>query len=290
MAGSRLGPGLAFQAEVSALREEGQLAEAAALAGRRLAEPDFPAWSRNVAIDILISAGAYHAALAGEPPRQLPQDAHEALGLTLVQINLAEAEYNLGRWEAAEARLRPLDLAAWPFPICRAGLLQQRAWIAAHRSRAAEALELCAMIKAVWLPPIYRAELQFTHAAALLAAARIDDAEEALAEADRAARRLATRRNALFLRARAAAARGDWPRAERLCREAAEHPFRGQGGSGLLLWAEALNRLGRHDEALVTLELVSERDPESEAAAIAARRRANGPATLAGSDAGPAGS
>ena len=44
----------------------------------------------------------------------------------LVQINLAEAEYNLGRWEMAWERLRDLDPLAAAFPIARAGLSQQR--------------------------------------------------------------------------------------------------------------------------------------------------------------------
>lgn len=268
--GPKVGGSMAFHAAVSALREEGKLAEATALATARLAEPDFPAWSRNVAIDILISAGAYHAALGSEPAPQLPKNAQEALGLVLIQINLAEAEYNLGRWDAAEARLRPLDLAAWPFPICRAGLLQQRAWIAAHRGRPAEALELCAMMKPRWLPPIYQAEYHFTRAASLLGAGQIDKAEAALTEAEWLAKRSSTRRNALFMRARLAAARGDSVGAERYCREAASHPFRGQGGSELLLWVQVLRQLERSGEADAALRLVPQRDPESEAATTAA--------------------
>jgi hypothetical protein len=72
------------------------------------------------------------------------------------------------------------------------------------------------------------------------------------------------------LRARVAAARGDLAAVERLCREAASHPFRGQGGSGLLLWARTLEQLGRDGEALEAFRLVTLRDPESEAARAAA--------------------
>jgi hypothetical protein len=266
---SRYGGNLAFLFEADALREAGRIQEGAALAKARLAEKNVPAWIRNVAIDILISAGAYQTALSAEPPPSIPIRAHDALGLVLIQINLAEADYNLGRWDAAEARLRPLDLACWRFPIARAGLLQQRAWIAAHRGRAAEALEICALVKPRWLPLIFRAEYHFTRAAALLAAGRTDDAEVALSEGETLARRLSSKRNALFLRARVVAARGDWVNTERLCREAANHAFRGQGGTGLLLWAQALNQLGRPAEADEALRLVSQRDPESDAATAA---------------------
>lgn len=268
--GAEFGGSLVFQAEASSLREDGQLAEAAALAKARLLERDVPAWDRNTAIDILISAGAYDAALGAEPAPSMPRNAREALGLALIQVNLAEADYNRGRWDAAEARLRPLDLACWSFPIARAGLLLQRAWIAAHCGRATEALALCVAVKPRWLPLAYRAEHHFTRAAALLAAGRLDDAEAAVNDGERVARRRSSRRNALYLRARVAAADGDWTEAERLCREAAGHVSSGQGGAGLVLWARALKELGRHREAAETLRLVSQRDPESDAARSAA--------------------
>jgi tetratricopeptide (TPR) repeat protein len=271
-----VGPGyggmMAFQNEISGLRELGRLEEAVALAKRRLRELGVPAQNRNTAIDLLISAGAYEAALAAEPTSRMPRGAQEAMGMALAQVNLAEAEYNLGRWDAAEARLRPLDLSCWLFPISRAGLLQQRAWIAAHRGHGARAAELCAQARVNWLPRMYQAEYHFTRAAASLAGGRCDEADRALADAERVAIRLSSRRNLLFLRARVAAVRGDWPRAEALCREAAGHAFRGQGGGGLLLWAEALERLGRPAEATEALRLVAERDPESESARDAAER------------------
>jgi tetratricopeptide (TPR) repeat protein len=268
--GPELGGSMVFQAQAARLREEGRLSEAAALARACLADPKAPSWSRNVAIDVLISAGEYQAALGAELPARAPKNAPDASGLVLIQINLAEAEYNLGRWDAAEARLGPLDAAARRFPISRAGLLQQRAWIAAHRGRAAEALELCGRVKPRWLPAAYRAEYHFTRAAALLAAGQTDRAESALADAEALVKRASSRRNAFVLRARVAAARGDLAAVERLCREAASHPFSGQGGSGLLLWARTLEQLGRDGEALEAFRLVTLRDPESEAARAAA--------------------
>lgn len=267
---AELGLSLAFQGEAFGLREDGKLTEAIALVKARLLEPDVPVSNRNIAIDILISAGDYEAALSAEQRPFIARNPREALNLALIQINLAEADYNLGRWDAAEARLRPLDVACSSFPITRAGLLVQRAWIAAHCGRPTEALDLCASVKPRWLPLAYRAEYHFTRAAALLASGRTGDAAEAVREGEKIARRRSSRRNALFLRARVAAADGDWDRVERLCREAAGHAYRAQGGAALLLWAQALKQLGRHREADEVLRLVSQRDPESEAARSAA--------------------
>ncbi len=269
------GESVAFQCEVFALREEGKIGEAAALAKAHITKKSVPAWSLNPAVDILISAGEYEAALSGEPTPHMPSRAIDAFGLALIQINLAEAEYNLGRWDQAEARLRPLDLACWRFPIAKAGLLQQRAWIAAHRGRGVEALELCASLNPEWLPSNFRTEYHFTRAAALLAAGRVDDAEGAVRLAEALAKRLSSKRNALFMRARVAAAREDWVTVERRCREAANHAFRGQGGTGLLLWAQALRHLGQHAQAEEALRLVTERDPESDAAVTAAKTLAD---------------
>lgn len=267
--GGEQGRILAFDGEVFALREEGRLRDAVALCAIHLRDEDVHPHIRNSSIDALISAGAYTAALAAAPADREAANASEAMNLALIEINLAEAEYNLGRWDAAEERLRPLDPACRRFPICWAGLLVQRAWIAAHGGRATEALAVCKTVDPRWFPPPYRSEYYFTGAAALLAAGRLDEADAAVTKGERAARRLSSRRNALFLRARVAAARGEWETAERLCREAAGHPFRGQGGDGLLLWAEALRKLGRDRESDEVLRLVSERDPESESAAIA---------------------
>ena len=89
---------------------------------------------------------------------------------------------------------------------------------------------------------------------------------------ERAAVRISSRRNALYLHARVATAAGDLAGAERWCRRGAEHAFQGQGGDGLLLWGEVLERLGRPDQAAAAWRLAIERDPESESARTAAGR------------------
>jgi len=222
----------------------------------------------NWIVNELITAGRYHDALAA-PPLDAGDDEENEV---LVQINLAEAEYNLGRWEAAWERLRPLDALAGPYPITRAGLLQQRAWIATHRGRAAEAFALCSRVRGCDLPREYRAERHFTHAVVLLALQRTGEADEAAAAGSAAAVRASSRRNALFIEARVAAVQRDWEGADSLCRAAAAHRYRGQGGDGLLLWGDALAQLRRSGEARAAYALAIERDPESECSRFAAAR------------------
>jgi len=198
-----LGATLAFDNEVQARVQGGDVRTAKALVDARVGGKDVSPSIRNVAINALIALGAYEAALRNQPAEHLPQSPLDALQLVLCQINLAE--------------------------------------------------------------------YHFTRIVALLAAGRLDDAETVLWDGEKAARRPSSKRNAIFLRARIAAARGDWVAAERHCRLAANHPFRTQGGDGLLLWAEALDELDRTADAAEARRLVLERDPESEAArAIAA--------------------
>lgn len=262
----------------ASLRATGELGEALARLERGWAAGVGDLDTRNDAVNLLVSAGAYQAALRAEPPAQPPRAAHDALELALIQVNLAEAEYNLGRWADAEARLFELDEACAAFPITRAGLLQQRAWILAHTGRAEAALALCERVRITWLPLHYHAEHHFTRAAALLGLGQLDDAEAATRSGSAAARRTASQRNATILLARVAAARADWPLVERRCRAAAEHPFRGQGGDGLLLWGDALRELGRENDARAAWKLCVDRDPESESARHAAEHLASTPA------------
>ena len=54
-----------------------------------LLDEDVPVHTRNAAIDVLISAGAYKAALATAPDVAEPRNRPESLALALIQINLA---------------------------------------------------------------------------------------------------------------------------------------------------------------------------------------------------------
>ena len=233
----------------------------------------------NHAVDALIAAGRYAEALA-LPERFVAQGSRDSVSELLVQINLAEAEYNLGRWSAALDRLRGLDPLAAAFPVARAGLAQQRAWILAHTGKPGEALHQWHRAALHDLPRHYHAEHFFTGAVALIGLGRHDDARRcAIAGADRAMRP-SSKRNALFIRARAAAATGGFTLAESLCRSAAASPYRAQGGDGLLLWGDLLARLERIEEARLAYALAIERDGQSESARTAAGRlRESVPAT-----------
>jgi tetratricopeptide (TPR) repeat protein len=225
----------------------------------------------NAAVDARVARGDYRGAL--ELPRLFaPRDADTASAL-LVQINLAEAEYNLGRWTQAWDRLRGLDPLAAAFPIARAGLSQQRAWIAAHCGRADEALRHWHRAELGDLPRRYHAEHFFTGAVAQIAAGDLAAADRCARTGARVAVRISSRRNALAICGRVAVAREEWAEAERLFRAAALHPYRGQGGDALLFWGDVLRRLGRPDEAHRAWGLAIERDPQSESAQLARARR-----------------
>lgn len=243
------------------------MADSAPVSGRQ--------WVLNQAVDRLISLGLYAEALA-LPERFVARGPRDSAAELLVQINLAEAEYNLGRWSAAWDRLRGLDPLACAFPITRAGLSQQRSWIAAHSRTPEEALHHWHRAEMGDLPRPYHAEHYFTGAVALLGAGQFAAAHRCASAAAGVAVRPSSKRNAFFIRARVAAAMEDWPRAEALCRAASEQPHRAQGGDGLLLWGDALTRLGRPDEARHAWALAIERDGQSESARIAAERLTTG--------------
>ena len=226
---------------------------------------------RNELVNLYVTSGLYRLAVGAEPRPEEAAGTSRAL-LALIQINLAEADYNLGRWAQAEQRLARLNEDAAPLAITRAGLLQQRAWIAAHTGRPDLAAELCAQVSIQWLPRAYHSEYFFTRAATWLALGRLDRAAREVQSGERAAVRVSSKRNALFLQARVAAASGALDEAERWCRRGAAHPFRSQGGDGLLLFGDVLARLERPEEAAEAWRLAIGRDPESGSARLAAAR------------------
>jgi hypothetical protein len=265
-------PVLPEVAEAFAHGAWGEHDRAAAMVVALPATPLGPALG-NILVNMLISSGLYREAVqlaVRSPPEGRPPDPQSA---ALIEINRAEAEYNLGRWAEAEACLLPEDDRWDVTPLVRTGRRLQLAWIAAQAGRGAEALAWCEGTALADLPSAYRSELYYPRAAALGALGRWPEAE-AIVHAGLAVKvRPASERNGLFLLARVAAGQGRLEEAEGLARRAAGHAWRGQGGDGLLLWGDLLDQLGRLEEARRAWRLAASRDPQSESARMAATRR-----------------
>jgi tetratricopeptide (TPR) repeat protein len=224
----------------------------------------------NIAVNAFINAGKYRRALevgeADQPPRN-----------SLVQLNLAEAEYNLGQWEAALERLDVARQLNNPVsPVVAAGETAQRAWILGHLGRVAEADSAVETVNPMALPHIFRSEFFYTRSLIALASG---DAKTALMRADEGlaiAKRASSVRNGVFLRARALAMGGDCTGALREFEGGASHTYQGQGGAALLEWGDLLLKAGREDEARKAWASAVEKDPESESAVKASERLETG--------------
>lgn len=229
----------------------------------------------NQIINELITAGKYAEALVVAPFAKVDQrfgKISEGVSLALVQINLAEAEYNLGRWDAALARMNGLDDIAAKGEITRAGLMLQRAWVLGHLGRGPEAWGCAELIRPEELPVDYRTERHYSRAAAHLACGRIRHARAEVEGGLAIVKRPSSERNGWFFLARLAAEEARWEEAVTWCERAAAHRYRYQGGDGLLVWGDALAKLGRDKEARAAWQLAVERDPQGESARWAAER------------------
>lgn len=237
------------------------------------------AW--NAAINGEIWRGRYHDAVRLYLAHARDLRNEDAWLAALVRVNVAEALYNLGRWSTAR-RLVDVVLAdsSWrrgERTWVADGAEAQRAWIAAHQCDVDRGRELVRGFNAAGFPPDYRTELSFTAAVVELSAGDAASAEAHLNEARKVVVRASSRRNLLFLEARAAAARGDVDEAIAKCREASEQPYRGQGGDGLLFWGDLHAQRGELDAARRAWALAVERDPQSESARAAQARLASHP-------------
>ncbi|MBI4951689.1 MAG: tetratricopeptide repeat protein [Myxococcales bacterium] len=266
-----------FTVLVHVLRVDAAAAAAAEL-GRRAPSGELTWEQLNHIVTTLITAGRYEEALGVVEATPASARARavrdQDLDYGLLELNLAEADMNLGRTEAALARLDALAPAFVASPHGASALAMQRAWILGTLGRGAEAVSAIAGSSPDPLGPRYAAEHHLSHAYALFAAGRHDEADAEIARALDRAERPASNRNALFLRARIAAARGDLAPALEWCREAVEHPHRWQGGDGLLFWGELLARGGDREGARRAWSLALLRDPESVSARTARERLA----------------
>jgi len=232
----------------------------------------------NQCVPTLVNGGRYRRALdVATPWNDTPY--RPALQIwALLQVNVAEAEYNLGHWAQALGRLDRMRTLCDVQGIAKAGERQQRAWILVHMGRNAEARAAASEIDPSDFPRVYQAEYHFTLARIALAEGDATSAFTSVNAGLRAARRHSSTRNGLFLRARIRVAMNDSLPALADFDLAANMRYRGQGGDGLVAWGDLLRSVGREHDAQRAFALAVERDPESESAGIAAERLKASPA------------
>jgi tetratricopeptide (TPR) repeat protein len=231
----------------------------------------------NGMICAFINAGRYSEALeVGEALRTTTDRLIRSPSrseVELIDVNLSEALYNLGNWDAALKKLDGVDRGADATTL--AGSRNQRCWIFAHTGRASEASKIHATINRSGLPRIFYAEHHFTRAVILMAMGQLDDAALELEVARSVVKRASSERNLLFLLGRLAMARSNVAEAEMLYRRGSRHRYKGQGGEGLLAWGDCLMKLDRSVEAHEAWQLSVERDPQSASAQLARSRLGN---------------
>jgi hypothetical protein len=235
----------------------------------RAAPPEHAYEAGTLAANAFICAGLYTEALAVEPwaaRRAAGTEPDDEGQPCLLQINLAEADYNLGRWTEARARLDLLDEAQLGSPLLICGLRCQRAWIGGRLGDPGPAAHFLGTFDPGGLPRLFEAELHFCAAVSHQALGSPDAALEAVERGQAAALRASSRRNGRFLLAWLLDEGGQAGRALAEYQAAADDPYRGQGGDGLLAWGELLHRLGKTQRSRAAWTLAAARDPQSEAA------------------------
>jgi len=227
----------------------------------------------NAIINALILCGLYREALSVEHRLDAPRQKTIARShFVLAEINLAEAEYNLGDWTAASARLERVASEAEETDLNRSVLRIQRAWIAANISDPQAALRDLDQVELKHIPREFKAEYHFTRAVALFAAGQLDAAGLAANDGLKASVRPSSERNAYFLLGRIQRALGALAEARIYFKRACSHVYVGQGGAELLAYGDLLTELGAFHEAKVVWQLAIERDPQSAAADAASDR------------------
>jgi tetratricopeptide (TPR) repeat protein len=239
-----------------------------------LASKKHDLYTLNVCVNAFTSAGHYGSALqVGAASETAPTKQSLTSDWALLQTNLAEAEYNLGRWEDALARLeRVVAMAPNRHRLAQTGERLQRAWILSHLGRSVEARESFQQADENALPHCFRAEYHYTNAVLSLSEHQPLKALEAVSTGLAIAKRASSHRNGLFLRARAFVAVDDVQKALADFECAAASAYRAQGRDGLLAWGDTLLALGRTAEAKAAWTMAAQRDPESASAQIALTR------------------
>lgn len=130
--------------------------------------------------------------------------------------------------------------------LSREGLQLLRAWILSHVGRAREAWMRPATIDRAAFGPRYRAEYHFTRGVALCETGELEAAEREARAGTGAARRAASRGNALHVEARVVMAAKDDVRAIALLERARRHAYQGQAAP-VLVHLPVPHSVRRHD-------------------------------------------
>jgi len=246
----------------------------------QLVEPGFSfnwLWV-NCAVNALVNAGSYKEALALKArwSRDFLERARRRHpdGYLLVQVNLAEALYNLGRFRCGKRLLERItpECNERGSQLVRTGLIVQKAWLSVLMGDPVGALEQMVAVNERHLPRNYRAEVHFTRAAALRDVGRLQEAKTEALLGLKLSRRASSTRNALFILGSVAAEEGQTERAIELLEQGASHTYRAQGAEGLVLLGDQYRRVGRNPQSKQAYACAIARDPQGYAARWARRR------------------
>jgi tetratricopeptide (TPR) repeat protein len=246
--------------------------EAVAVARRILSlftRETIPGICLNTIVDTFITYGRYRDAVALSPA-SVADDPDEYFKLT--ELNIVEAEYNLGRLDDARRRLERLKETPAKKAIVAAGLRQQDAWLLALEGQSELALGKAQAVARDDLPKQFHAEVHFTRALPAIQLGRFEHARAELQQALACALRQPSIRNYHFLMGLCERRAGALESALEHFARGVAHPYRGQGGDALLAYGQTLEELQRSDEARRVYDLLLERDPESRACARARER------------------
>lgn len=197
----------------------------------------------NSVVNVSVNCGNYVQAIAFVAPwEKLLHASLPSVDAAIVLINQAEALHNLGRDSEA---LTLLDEVEQDLDECyaRSGLQVLRAWILVHRGELVAAHEQLALAERNEdLRMGYSAELEMTRAALQREYGKLNDALASVELAIAAARRAASQRNALIMRASILTQQGEFDAAQRDFQNAFRSKYKAQAAYGLLRYGALLLR------------------------------------------------
>ncbi|HVJ17640.1 MAG TPA: tetratricopeptide repeat protein [Polyangiaceae bacterium] len=225
----------------------------------------FPPEVLNKVVNTFITFGRYREALELTPPwNGGGDDRHK-----VIQVNLVEAEYNLGLLSDARSRIDRLKQAPPEAQWLDAGLRLQEAWLLTLEGQEEAGLALAQGVDPEHLPDRFRAEVHFARGFALIELERFEQARTEIRQGLARSLRPSSVRNGHFLLGCCEQKAGELDAAVKHFARGAAMPYTGQGGDALLAYGRTLEDLGRTEQARKIFDLLLQRDPQSHACAFA---------------------